>query len=81
MKMSNDVIVPMKMYKRFCEKNGYLTKAGKPRKTAEILYRYIINDTTYIEEHKGLQDVDIERQIFAYCVRQKKRMNKKLFNS
>lgn len=81
MKMSNDVIVPMKMYQRFCEKNGYLTKAGKPRKTAEILYRYIINDNTYIEEHKGLQDVDIERQIFAYCVRQKKKMNKKLFNS
>ena len=79
MKMAQDVICKMPTYRRFCEKNGYICKNGQLRKTAEILYRFITQNTDFIENHTGLEDVDIERQILAYCVRQHKKMRKKLF--
>lgn len=79
LKMAQDVICKMPTYKVFCKENGYVMKNGKPRATAEILYRFISKDNAFEEEHKGLQDVDIERQILAYCVRQKKKMTKKLW--
>lgn len=79
MKMAQDVICKMPTYKAFCEANGYKCKNGQLRKTAEILYRFITKDNDFQEEHKGLDDVDIERQILAYCVRQHKKMNRKLW--
>ena len=79
MKMARDVILPMPTYQRFCNENGYLTAQGKPRLTAEILYRFISRNNDFIESHTGLEDVEIEVQILAYCVRQHKRMRKKLW--
>lgn len=79
MKMAESTICKMPTYKRFCARNGYICKNGQVRKTAEILYRFITNNNEFIEEHKALEDVDIERQILAYCVRQKKKMRKNLW--
>ena len=79
MKMAQDVICQMPTYKKFCEENGYICKNGQLRKTAEILYRFINKDDNFQECHTGLEDVDIERQILAYCVRQHKKMRKKLW--
>lgn len=79
MKMAKDVILPMPTYRRFCEDNGYLTKTGRLRCTAEILYRFISGDQDFEEAHTGLEDVDIERQILAYCFRQHKAMRKGLY--
>lgn len=81
MKMARDVILPMPTYRRFCEENGYMTKhkTPRPRLTAEILYRFISGDMEFVESHTGLEDVDIERQILAYCFRQHKAMRKGLW--
>ena len=81
MKMARDVIAPMPTYKKFCAENGYLTKNGKVRLTAEILYRFISKDNDFVEEHTGLEDVLIETQILAYCKRQHKKMRKKLYEN
>ena len=81
MKMARDVIQPMPTYQRFCIDNGYLTAQGKPRLTAEILYRFISKDNEFVESHTGLEDVEIEVQILAYCVRQHKKMRKKLWGN
>lgn len=81
MKMAESVICKMPTYIRFCKDNGYTLKNGKPRKTAEILYKFITKNLDFAEEHKGLEDVDIERQILAYCKKQHKAMDKKLFNN
>lgn len=80
MKMANDVIATTPSYKKFCMENGYVTKHKKPRArvTAEILYRYITRNLDFVEEHKGLEDVDIERQIMAYCFAKHKPMAKRL---
>lgn len=79
--MAKDTIAKQKTYQTFCLKNGYMTKHKKPRVrlTAEVLYRYITMDTTFIESHTGLEDVLIEKEIFARCMRQHKKMKKSIF--
>lgn len=80
LKMSRDVLGKMPTYRAFCETNGYLTKNGALRYTAEIIYRFITKDTTFNEEHKGLDDVMIEKEIMAYCFRQHKKMRRDLYD-
>ena len=79
MKMANDTICKQVHYKEWCYLNGYLTKNGRVRKTAEILYRYISGENNFKESHTGLEDVMIEKEIFAHCLRQHKPMRKKCF--
>lgn len=79
LKMARSVMGKMPTYKKFCERNGYVTKNGQLRFTAEICYRFILNDNTFKESHTGLEDVMIESQIMAYCCKQHKTMVKLLW--
>ena len=79
LKMARSVMGKMPTYQRFCTENGYTTKTGKPRFTAEICYRFITKDNTFVESHTGLEDVEIETEILRYCHRQHKPMKKKLW--
>lgn len=81
LKIARDVILPMPTYKTWCERNGYLTRSGKPRLTAEIIYRFITGNNDFIESHTGLEDVRIEAEILAYCTKKHKKMRKKLFEA
>ena len=80
LKMARSVLGKMPTYKRFCEKNGYLTKNGSLRYTAEIIYQYITQDKDFKENHTGLEDTLIEKEILAYCIKQHKKMDKLLFS-
>ena len=82
LKMSRDVIGKTKGYTAFCVENGYLTKHKVPqnRCTAEILYRYLTGDNNFVESHTGLEDVQIESEIFIHCLKTHKKMRKRLFN-
>lgn len=80
LKMSRQVIGTMPTYKRFCEENGYLTKRGQCRFTAEILYKFITKNHDFVENHTGLEDVMIEKEIMSYCFKQHKKMNRKLWD-
>ena len=79
LRMARDVLGNMPTYKRFCEENGYLTKTGHARMTAEIIYRFISGENDFKESHTGLEDVMIEKDILAYCFRQHKKMNRLCF--
>ena len=87
--MARSILANKPSYIDFCEKhninnngvNSHLTKAGKPRFTAEIIFQYISSNPAFIESHTGLEDVDIERQILAWCKRQHKKMRKNAFSS
>lgn len=79
LKMAQDTICQQKMYKEFCEREGYITPTGKVRATAEILHRYISGKYDFSESHTGLEDVLIEKEIFAQCIRQHKKMRKLAF--
>ena len=76
MKMAQDTICKQKTYQKWCKDNGYCTTTGRPRMTAEILYKYIIQDEDFTEDHTGLEDVLIEKEIFAKCMAQHKKMRK-----
>ena len=75
LRMAQDVICKQKSYRKWCENHHYMTN-GRPRATAEILYKYMTGNNDFIESHTGLEDVLIEKEIFAWCVRQHKKMTK-----
>lgn len=57
-------------YVAWCVENGYMTNHNvpRPRLTAEILYRYITGDQEFAESHTGLEDVQIEKEIYLKCM-------------
>lgn len=69
LKMAREAFKADEAYDTFCYENGYLTKRGCKRYTAEILYRFISGDNEFIEEHTGLADVLIEKEILVECLR------------
>lgn len=81
MKMAQDVILPMPTYVQFCEEHGFTLPNGRPRKTAEVLYKFISGNVDFEESHTGLEDVLIEAEILWYCFRQHKPMRKLLFEN
>jgi len=79
LKMANDTICKQKTYQKWAKANGYVTKNGRVQATAEVLYKYISGDNNFQEEHTGLADVLIEKEIFTNCFRQHKAMRKLAF--
>lgn len=69
LKMSREVFGKDEDYINFCLENGYVTSYNKPRFTAEILYRYLSKNNEFVESHTGLEDTEIEKEIFAECLR------------
>lgn len=82
LKMSRDVFGKEKSYTVFCDKHGYKTNHKHPqnRFTAEILYRYLTNNTAFEEKHTGLEDVEIETEILLYCLNSNREMRRLLFS-
>ena len=81
LKMSREVLKENEDYTQFCEDNGYITKNNQKRFTAEILYRFITGDNKFIEKHKGLDDVLIEKDIFVYCLNENPEINGALWDN
>lgn len=67
LKMSREVLNKSEEYKEFCVKNEYLTKTGCKKFTAEVVFRFLTNNVEFVESHTGLEDVLIEKDIFAFC--------------
>lgn len=77
MKMAQGVICNMPTYKKYCKTNNALSARYKrPSAKAEHLYRFIANQPGFEESHTGLEDVLIEKEILAYCLRRHKKMQK-----
>ena len=68
LKMAREVLKNDVAYDNFCYNNNYVTKRGCKRFTAEILYRFFTGDNDFVESHTGLEDVTIEKVIFAECM-------------
>lgn len=69
LKMSRQVFKIDSYYQKWCIDNHYLTSRNEARYTAEILYRYLINNHNFEESHTALEDVMIEKEIFVECLR------------
>jgi DNA polymerase III epsilon subunit-like protein len=79
LKMSREIFKDDEKYCAFCTENNYKTANNSNRYTAEILYRYLTNDNSFIESHTGLEDVLIEKEIFVECVRRNPEIDGKLW--
>lgn len=60
--------IASKEYKAFCDRNQYYTEAGNYSTTAEVIYRYITQNTDFIEAHTALSDAEIEADILHVCI-------------
>ena len=69
LKMSREIFKGDENYCAFCAENEYVTKNNSVKLTAEILYRYLTNDISFIESHTGLEDVEIETVILLECIK------------
>lgn len=74
--MARSLMTQSTTYQKYCQENGYVRSNGQPRCTAEILYRFITHDNSFNEKHTGIDDVMIEKEIFAYFMRKHKKMQK-----
>ena len=52
---------------------------GKPKFTAEVIYKFITGDVDFEERHTGLEDVKIEKEIFLYCLSRKPEIDGRLW--
>ena len=68
LKLSREVFGKNKIYRNFCVTNNYVTNYGQNRYTAEVIYRFLTNCNDFVEEHTGLADCMIEKEIFRYCL-------------
>ena len=73
--MACQTICQRKTYKDFCEQNSFISKRGTNYSTsAETVYRYLMINANFTEEHKGLDDVIIETYIMRRCFESHKAM-------
>ena len=68
LRMAREIFGKDEKYAQWCKINNFVTKKSKPQLTAEVLYRYLKNNRNFQENHTGLEDVKIEKEIFAYCL-------------
>ena len=68
-----ETLYTQKTFAKVAIRNGWVSKAGNLRTTAEVGYRYLTGDINFKEEHTGLKDVLIETKIMAYALRQNKK--------
>ena len=64
---ASEFITNKQSYKNFCEGHQYFTDSGNYKASAEIVYRYLTENTEFDEAHMGAMDVDIETEILQYC--------------
>lgn len=68
LKMARTLLKEDDSYGEFCYENDFLTKNGQRRYTAEIIFRFLVNNVEFVEEHMGIEDVMIEKEILRHCV-------------
>lgn len=71
LKMARQVLGKDEIYKQFCIDNGFTygdEEKPKCRFTAEIIHRFLTGNLEFVEEHTGLEDVLIEKDILVYCL-------------
>lgn len=78
MKMAQDAVASTRNYKTWATDRGFTMRNGAPRKTAEMIYRYMTGEDDFKEEHTGLADVLIEVQIMAFCFSERDRRKVKM---
>lgn len=77
--MASQTICSKIDYIKTAIKQGWVSEKGNIQTSAEVVYRYITKQFDFVEEHKGLEDVQIEVQImlkvFSMKIKVKQNIN------
>ena len=76
--MSCQVLYSQKKFCKAALSNGWISEKGNLQTSAEIGKRYISSSIDFTEKHTGLEDVLIEVELFAACVKKHKAMNRNI---
>lgn len=70
------IYLPQKRYKKFIATHELYTPVGNPKSSAEVGYKYLVNNNDFVEDHTALSDVLIEVDILAHALKQNKKYTK-----
>ena len=73
--MACETILQRKKYVEFCKEHGFISESGNIKTSAETVYKYLLNDPDYVEEHTALEDSIIEHHILGECFKAKQKMS------
>lgn len=76
--MACQVIMDTRKYAKFAIQNGLVSEKGNIQTSAESCFKFLTDDVSFIESHTGLEDVKIEVQIMAKCLKTHKRLDRKI---
>ena len=76
--MSCQVLYSQKKFCKAALSNGWISEKGNLQTSAEVGKRYISSSLDFVERHTGLEDVLIEVELFAACVKKHKAMNRNI---
>lgn len=62
-------------YVKFCKDNGFVTPSGNCMTSAEVVYAYLTNNTSFEEEHTGLSDCKLEYKLLLTAKNTKKKID------
>lgn len=79
LKMARQTFAKNLVYNYFCKKNGYLTPRKQSKLTAEVIHRFMTNKLDFMESHTGLEDCEIEKDIYFKCLKMNARIDCRLF--
>ena len=77
--MACQVLMARPSYIKYALKHNFVSAKGNILTNAESCYRYLTNNPTFEEEHEGIDDVQIEKEILLACFKQHKKMDKKIY--
>lgn len=75
--MTSNTIINKK-YMRFVKENNYISPTGIPQTKAETMYRYLTQNTDFIENHTALSDSIIELEILRAILRKHQKRQYKM---
>lgn len=64
-----------KKYIKMCRDNGWVTEKGNVKCSAETGYRFVSGNLDFEEEHRGLDDCEIEAQILLAILNKHKKFD------
>lgn len=76
--MACQAILSTATYVKFALQNGYVSESDNILTSAEHCYRFLKNNLDFVEEHTGLEDVEIEIEIMAKCLSIHKKLDKRI---
>lgn len=75
--LAGSTICNTKKYVNWCFEYGFVSDKGNPQTSAEIVTRYLLGDTSFVEDHTALLDAEIELSILCKALSYKKKQPEK----